>query len=99
MALFVLSLCSFDISVGVGAFVIGLSQISSFFSYMKFRILEKIDYQLKIICMYIFFSIYVSNSFFHLQEPGQLLVFHWLDRFVYDRGGIALFQCIEIDDE
>ena len=31
MALFVLSLCPFDISVGVGAFVIGLSQISSFF--------------------------------------------------------------------
>ena len=27
-----LSLCAFDISVGVGAFVIGLSQISSFFS-------------------------------------------------------------------
>ena len=33
MALFVLSLCPFDISVGVGAFVIGLSQISSFFSW------------------------------------------------------------------
>ena len=32
VALFVLSLCLFDISVGVGAFVIGLSQISSFFS-------------------------------------------------------------------
>ena len=32
MALFVLSLCPFDISVGAGAFVIGLSQISSFFS-------------------------------------------------------------------
>ena len=32
MALFVLSLCPFDTSVGVGAFVIGLSQISSFFS-------------------------------------------------------------------
>ena len=28
-----LSLCPFDISVGVWAFVIGLSQISSFFSY------------------------------------------------------------------
>ena len=27
-----LSLCPFDLSVGVGAFVIGLSQISSFFS-------------------------------------------------------------------
>ena len=32
MALFVLSLCPFDISAGVGAFVIGLSQISSFSS-------------------------------------------------------------------
>ena len=33
VALFVLSFCPFDISVGVGAFVIGLSQISSFFSW------------------------------------------------------------------
>ena len=32
VALFVLSLCPFDISVGEGAFVIGLIQISSFFS-------------------------------------------------------------------
>ena len=31
VALFVLSHCPFDISVGVGAFVIGLSQISSLF--------------------------------------------------------------------
>ena len=30
VALFLLSLCPFDISVGVGAFVIGLDQISSF---------------------------------------------------------------------
>ena len=30
---FVLSDCILDFSVGVGAFVIGLSQISSFFSY------------------------------------------------------------------
>ena len=29
-----LSRCCLDFSVGVGAFVIGLSQISSFFSYM-----------------------------------------------------------------
>ena len=34
VALFVLSLCPFDISVGVGAFVIGLSQISSFLSLL-----------------------------------------------------------------
>ena len=32
VALFVLSLCTFDSSAGVGAFVIGLGQISSFFS-------------------------------------------------------------------
>ena len=32
MALFVLLLCPFDISVGIGAFVIGLGQISSFLS-------------------------------------------------------------------
>ena len=32
VTLFVLSLCHFDISAGVGAYVIGLSQISSFFS-------------------------------------------------------------------
>ena len=31
LAFFVLSLCPFDISAGVGAIVIGLSQISSFF--------------------------------------------------------------------
>ena len=41
-ALFVLSFCPFDISVGVGAFVIGLSQISSFFSY-TIRLLDNID--------------------------------------------------------
>ena len=33
VALFVLSLCPYDISVGVWAYVTGLSQISSFFSY------------------------------------------------------------------
>ena len=31
-----LSRCVFDISVGVGTFVIGLSQISSFFSFVDF---------------------------------------------------------------
>ena len=34
VALFVFSLCPFDISVGVGAFVIGLSLISSFLSLL-----------------------------------------------------------------
>ena len=38
VALFVLSLCPFDISVGVLAFVIGLSQISSIFSYSKYAL-------------------------------------------------------------
>ena len=32
VVLFVLSLCPLDIFVGIGAFVIGLSQISSFLS-------------------------------------------------------------------
>ena len=31
-----LSLCPFDISVGIGAFVIGLGQISSFLSFLMF---------------------------------------------------------------
>ena len=35
VALFVLSLCPFDIFVGERAFVIGLSHISSFFSWKK----------------------------------------------------------------
>ena len=39
VALFVLSLCPFDISVGVGVFVIGLSQISSFFTKLKFQLI------------------------------------------------------------
>ena len=39
VALFVLSLCPFDISVCVGAFVIGLSQISSFFSLSEVFVL------------------------------------------------------------
>ena len=34
VVLFVLSICTFDISVGVGAFVIGLGQISSFVDYL-----------------------------------------------------------------
>ena len=35
VAFFMLSRCFLDFSVGVGAFVIGLSQISSFFSAIK----------------------------------------------------------------
>ena len=33
VALFVFLLCPFDISAGIGAFVIGLNQISTFFSF------------------------------------------------------------------
>ena len=40
VALFVLSLCPFTISVGVGAFVIGLSQISSFLSCFLPNVVE-----------------------------------------------------------
>ena len=51
MALFVLSLCPFDISVGVGAFVIGLSQISSFFSlHLKVKYFDKITKSKKNLC-------------------------------------------------
>ena len=47
-ALFVLSLCPFDISVGVGAFVIGLGQISSFLSSTKNHG-SKLDPKIKVI--------------------------------------------------
>ena len=39
MTLFALSFCPFDNSADVGAFVIGLSQISSFFSYYSVKLL------------------------------------------------------------
>ena len=42
---FVLSLCPFDISVGIGAFVIRLCQISFFFSFLKYK--KKISDALK----------------------------------------------------
>ena len=49
VALFVLSLCPFDISVGVGAFVIGLGQISPFLSpYKKRPFPHNIAYKLKV---------------------------------------------------
>ena len=38
---FMLSRCFLDFSVGVGAFVIGLSQISSFFSYHEFLLASR----------------------------------------------------------
>ena len=37
---FVMSLCCFEYSVGKGAFVIGLSQISSFFSVVKLCLIQ-----------------------------------------------------------
>ena len=46
VALFVLSLCPFDISVCVGAFVIGLGQISSFLSLL-FILVHLLHYILK----------------------------------------------------
>ena len=39
---FMLSRCFLDCSVGVGVFVTGLSQISSFFSYTKNKIIPPI---------------------------------------------------------
>ena len=47
VALFVLSLCPFDISVGVWAFVIGLSQISFFFSYSLYLHFQNVSYTLR----------------------------------------------------
>ena len=41
---FVMSLCLFDISVGIEAFVLGLSQISSFFSCYKWNPIETVLY-------------------------------------------------------
>ena len=40
VALFVMSLCPFDMSVGVGDFVIGLSKISSIFCYLSIAMLK-----------------------------------------------------------
>ena len=51
MALFVLSLCPFDISVGIGAFVIGLGQISSFLSLLEvFPNLNKLEWRSIYLC-------------------------------------------------
>ena len=54
---FVLSLCPFDISVGVGAFVIGLSQISSSFS------LKRINTILRHVIIYHFTSCEILAKF------------------------------------
>ena len=44
MALFVLLLCPFDISVGIWAFVIGLGQISSFLSLFQLYVIRALIY-------------------------------------------------------
>ena len=69
MALFVLSLCPFDISVGVGAFVIGLSQISSFFSWtlgeriiVKYFTWSRITDESSITEMSVFHTLIRSNN-------------------------------------
>ena len=71
-----LSSCFLDFSVGVGAFVIGLSQISSFFSHEK---LKHIHTQLseKIISFY-----FITKLYF-------LIVFAKLNIFAYVYGPIV----------
>ena len=50
----VLSLCTFDIFVGIGVFVIGLSQLSSFFSsYYEVFYALYVPYHLSVWNMYI----------------------------------------------
>ena len=46
VAIFMLSRCFSDFSVGVGTFVIGLSRISSFFSLINYIIFTSIRYLL-----------------------------------------------------
>ena len=50
VALFVLSFCPFDISVGVGAFVIGLGQISSFLSFDEYMRKESVASYILVVC-------------------------------------------------
>ena len=52
VALLMLSLCPFYISVGVGAFVIGLSQISSFLFSWNFLKINQIHTQYMLLCYY-----------------------------------------------
>ena len=61
MALFVLLLCPFDISVGIGAFVIRLGQISSFLSLLikRIKVILKHSY---LINMLIYSLTFVSTA-------------------------------------
>ena len=52
VALFLLSLCPFDISDGVGAFVIGLGQISSFLSLDMLQDCQVIYLPCKFFCLH-----------------------------------------------
>ena len=82
MALFVLSLCPFDISVGVGAFVIGLSQISSFFSCLKPLTLYTSKYSIILVIGLILLTnlrtfklTYAGDDvkkFYHIKKPSYL---------------------------
>ena len=67
VALFVLSLCPFDISVGVGDFVIGLSQISSFLSLeiivIYIRVLLTLNF--KFLSMQIFHLFLLVTYYFY----------------------------------
>ena len=66
VALFMLSLCPFDISVGVGFFVIGLSQIFSFLSLCYVIIARNgmiiIQYHNHIMCFCLTVNIYYLRS-------------------------------------
>ena len=64
VALFVLSLCPFDISVGVGGFVIGLRQISSFFSHCRGLIIYYTERKKKRIFRIFKRWIYIENIIF-----------------------------------
>ena len=86
MVLFVLSLCPFDISVGVGAFVIGLSQISSFFS-LKIKYVDLLIVRFRYFFSGIslplegvgFFALVTDNSDF-ITRGGSNILFKSVDR-------------------
>ena len=75
VALFVLSLCPFDISVGVGAFVIGLSQISSFFFQLNKTNTSDKDLNIKVIGINIHTSVYDKRNDFGF----PIVNFPWLN--------------------
>ena len=60
VGVFVLSLCPFEISVGIGAFVIGLSQISGFFLFVQLMVCK---FWQMLPLKYILSQLYVLNGF------------------------------------